>query len=258
MRINEVFILNKGTKVIITITFSVSVLAILFAFFYYRGINRSEDPRVRQARELLAHYDEATGKINSMDFFPLLDSARAVYASVPDYRNSFETGLILNNKCSALLLMALYDSTLAEKEKTTLLNLAMAYCDSSIANYSEWIAGWENLPENEIESRIRPFMQKDDPAFQGYNFDRIVEQRIKYLVTAQVETPRRLSVSLTNKGTIYRHMRQQDSALIYYREALGLWPENRTAESNLSVLMGGNPVKPSFLKSLFPPDKNKK
>jgi len=49
-----------------------------------------------------------------------------------------------------------------------------------------------------------------------------------------------------------------DSAFVYYQDALSLWKDNRTAESNLSVLLGGEPVKPNLIESLFPPDKNKK
>ena len=53
MLLRDIFKISKGTKVILAITFSVSVLAIVFAFFYYRSINKSEDPRIRKARELL-------------------------------------------------------------------------------------------------------------------------------------------------------------------------------------------------------------
>ncbi len=80
-------------------------------------------------------------------------------------------------------------------------------------------------------------MKENDPAFSGYNFKRVFSRRIKNMVAAQIETPRRLSVSLSNKGTIYRHMLKPDSALLYYQQALSLWKDNRTAKSNLSVLM---------------------
>jgi len=76
------------------------------------------------------------------------------------------------------------------------------------------------------------------------------------IVAAQIETPRRLSVSLSNKGTIYHHMMKPDSSLTCYQLALSLWKDNRTAKSNLNVLMGGEPIKPSLIELLFPPDKN--
>ncbi len=256
MRLKELLIISRGTKVIIGITFSVSLVAIIFAFFYYRSINRAEDPRVRKAREALFSYDKASGGINSYKAFHFLDSASLLYRSLPDYAGSFEIGLIHNNKCSALLLMALYDSTASEAEKSRLLDLSMRYCDSSIVNYKYWIDEWEGLSREDINAKVVPFMRENDPVFDGLNFNKVLSGRIKYIVTAQIETPRRLSVSLTNKGTIYRHKLMPDSALLCYQEALTIWKDNRTAKSNMSVLLGGEPVNPSLIESLFPPDKN--
>lgn len=258
MRFREIFIISKGTRVIFMITFSVSVLAIIFAFFYYRDINNSEDPRVNKAHKFLLQYEKESGRNNNLETFPFLDSANAIFMSYPDYEFSFEIGVIYNNKSSALLLMALYDSIIGEFEKNNLLTLAMKYCDSSISNYSAWITSWDSLPPEIIADRISPYMKKDDPAFRGYDFEKIFSRRVKNIVAAQIETPRRLSVSLSNKGTIYRHMMKPDSSLICYQLALSLWKENRTAKSNLNVLMGGEPIQPSLIESLFPPDKNKK
>ncbi len=258
MRLKELLIISRGTKVIIGITFSVSLVAIIFAFFYYRSLNRTEDPRVRKAREALFAYDKSSGGINSFEAFHLLDTASVYYRSLPDYASSFEIGLIHNNKCSALLLMALYDSTAGESEKSRLLDLSMRYCDSSIVNYRNWLDEWEGLSRETINDKVVPFMKENDPVFNGLNFNKVLSGRIKYIETAQIETPRRLSVSLTNKGTIYRHKLMPDSALLLYQEALTLWKDNRAAKSNMSVLLGGEPVNPSLIESLFPPDRNKR
>ncbi len=258
MRIGEIFIMSKGTKVVLVITFTISLMAVLFAFFYYRALNNLEDPRIRVATDLLARYDEVSARIELFNAFPILDSAQAIFRSYRDYESSFETGLVYNNKSSALLMLALYDSTVTEYEKQTLLELSMKFCDSSIVVYSSWIKEWSELTEKTIAERIAPFMDNTDPAFAGLNFPNIFAARVKNISIAQIETPRRLSVSLTNKGTIFRHMLLADSALIYYNRALSLWKDNRTAISNLSVLMGGEPVKPTIIESLFPPDKNQK
>lgn len=258
MRVREILIISHGTKVILAITFIVSITAVIFAFFYYRGINKSEDPRIRKAREYLLEYEKISGVVNTINAFSLLDSAFAIFNALPDYSSSFEAGLIYNNKCSSLLLMAIYDSTINEAEKNKLLALSMKYCDSSIIAYKKWISDWDGLSPEEINEKLSPFMKADDPAFKGFNFNKVLARRVKNIVTAQVETPRRLSVSFTNKGTIYRHMLNPDSSFAYYQKALALWKDNRTAKSNLSVLTGGNPVKPTLIESLFPPDKNKK
>lgn len=258
MPVKDFFILSKGTKVILLITFTVSMLTLTFAFFYYRSINRSEDPRIQRARELMLKFDKIPVTARSFEVFPLLDSAAVIFRSLADYANSYESGLIQNNKASTLLVMALYDSTLQPAEKNTLLALSSAYCDSSIMLYERWISDWGTLSPDAIADRIRLFMMEDDPAFAGLNFHRVFSRRVKNIVMAQVETPRRLSVSLTNKGTIFRHTMQPDSSMICYRQALSLWKDNRTAASNLQVLLGGEPVKPSLIESLFPPDRKKK
>jgi len=255
MHLREFFIISKGTKVIFAITFSVSLLAILFAFFYYRSKNMAEDPRITGARELLLEYDKASGSMTGFDLFPLLDSAQAVFKSLPDYACSYEPGVIFNNKCSALLLMAIYDSTISSSEKLVLLGLSMNFCDSSITCYKRWKSEWGRLSSEEVRYKLSRLMLKDDPGFNKVNFERVFNRRVENILDARIETDRRLSVSITNKGIIYRHMQQQDSALICYREALNLWKDNRIARSNLSVLMGGKPIKPSFIESLFPPNK---
>jgi len=258
MKLREILIPSKGTKVILVITTSVLILTLVFAFFYYRRINNSADPRIRKAHELLIKYDKTSGNINRIDLFPLLDSANSIFKSYPDYETSFEAGVILNNKCSALLLQALYDSTINDSEKWNLLELSMNYCDSSIIVYQNWIAEWGELSSEKIADKIRFYMNEKDPEFKDADFRLIFSGRVKNIATAQIETPRRLSVSLSNKGTIYRHMMKPDSALYYYQSALSLWKDNRTAKSNMSVLMGGKPIKPTIIESLFPPDKNKK
>jgi len=103
-------------------------------------------------------------------------------------------------------------------------------------------------------------MHVGDPAFRGYSYNKILSRRGKNIIAARIETSRRLSVSLSNKGIIYRHLLMPDSALVFYQQALLLWKENRSAKSNLSVLMNGDPVKPVLSNLSFLPidTKNRK
>jgi len=257
MSLKGLIVISPGTRKLLAITLSVALLAVIFAFFYYRGVNRSEDPRVAEARWFMAEYDRVSGGKSSYALFHLLDSAASIYNRVPGYESSWERGVIYNNKCSGLLLMALYDSTITESEKNTLLDLSVSYCDSSITVYTGWLDEWENLSEEAVVQRLLLDMNKEDPAFAGLNSARVFRKRVRDVLLARIETPRRLSVSYTNKGTAYRHMMGQDSALVYYKKALTLWEDNRTAESNLSVLLGGEPLKPGIIESLFPPDRKK-
>jgi tetratricopeptide (TPR) repeat protein len=258
MKLKGIFIITQGTKKIVAITMSVSLLTIIFAYFYYRGINRSEDPRITRAKKFLAEYEGLDSGIKQIEAFHLLDSAFVIFNALPDYKHSFEKGIIYNNKCSGILLNAIYNAEINEDEKHRLLYRSMNFCDSSILIYRKWLNEWENLSPEEVAGRIRPFMNEDDPAYAGLNFRKIFDRRIKNIITAQYETPRRLSVSYANKGTVYRHLNEPDSALFYNRLALSLWEDNRTAESNLNVLLGGEPVKPKLIESLFPPDRKKR
>ncbi len=257
MKISDLFRMTKGTRVVISITLGVCGTAILIAVFYYRSLNRAADPRLLPVRELILKSEKLTGTRKAPEAFLVLDSALRILRSMPGYENSYETGVIFNNSCSAWLLTALYDTTLASSEKEKMLLLAHSFADSSTRIYRAWISEWDSLPADQIRTRIAPFFTSDDPAFAGRSPGSILDKRIKDIREAQIETPRRLSVSLTNLGTIHRHLNQPDSALICFAEALHIWNENRTAQSNLNVLKGGKPVKPSLIQSLFPPDKKK-
>lgn len=257
MAVRDIFIISRGTKVVLMITFLVSVIAVLTALFYFGSINRSEDPRIETARDMLVRYDALPYGYDLTDRLELLDSAGSVFRSYPDYANSFETGVILNNKSSAFLIIALYDTSVTSSEKDVLLGLAMTYADSSITVYRRWLEEWGLFDREEVERRIRMEMLPTDPAFKGRNYEKLIARRVKNQLTAQMETLRRLSVSLSNKGIIYRHIQKYDSAAGYFGEALSLWKNNRVAKSNLNVLMGGDPVKPGIIESLFPPDRKK-
>lgn len=258
MSLRDLTVISPGTRKVLAITLSVALLAVIFAFFYYRGVNRSEDPRVAKAREYMAEYDRLSGGTDSYALLHLLDSANLIYRRVPGYSSSYETGVIYNNKGSSLLIKALYDSSLTETDRVACLNLSISYCDSAVVVYRNWLDVWEPLSEEGVAVRLMEGMSENDPAFAGLNFNTVFRKRIKDIMLARVETPRRLSVSYTNKGTAYRHLMMPDSALVWYERALTIWKHNRTAESNLSVLLGGEPVKPGIIESLFPPDRKKK
>ncbi len=170
MRVKDIFRMSKGTRVILTITLSVSVMAIIFALFYYRNLNNSEDPRIRKAKKYLLEFDKVSGKENFYAGILLLDSANKIFKSYPDYESSYEIGVILNNKCSAFIITALYDTSIMDFEKKTLLSIAMKYCDSSISNYTAWITKWDSLSGETIEKNLQLQMDESDPVFKDVNF----------------------------------------------------------------------------------------
>lgn len=258
MSLKDLTVISQGTRRLLAITLTVALLAVIFAFFYYRGVNSSEDPRVAKAREYMAEFDRLSGGTESFALFHLLDSANRIYKLVPGYGFSYETGVIYNNKGSSLLMKALYDSSLTYPEKVTLLELSVSYSDSAVIVYRNWLEQWEPLTEEEVSLMLKEEMSENDSAFEGLNFIHIFKKRVRDILLARVENQRRLSVSYTNKGTAYRHLMMPDSALVYYEKALVIWEHNRTAESNLNVLLGGVPLKPGIIESLFPPDRKKR
>ena len=99
MKLKDIFEISQGTRKLLAITISVTLSAIVFAYFYYRGMNRSEDPRIMEAKELLLEYEKMTRGISGIESFYILDSAFAIFSSIPDYDGSYEKGVIYNNKC---------------------------------------------------------------------------------------------------------------------------------------------------------------
>lgn len=250
-------LVSRGTRVVILVTVSISVLTAGVAYLYYGAVNRYEDPRILAARHILSSYDNLPQQVDLIERFHLLDSAASVFKSIPDYAHSYEMGIVLNNKASALILEALYDTAVSIAEKETQLEWALVYVDSSITLYRSWMSEWTHLTKAEVEKRVRTSMHPGDPAFKGLSMERLISRRVKSQLTAQIETPRRLSVSLSNKGIIYRHLKDYEASANCFAQSLALWKHNRVAKSNLSVLMGGKPVKPGIIESLFPPDRNK-
>ena len=81
---------------------------------------------------------------------------------------------------------------------------------------------------------------------------RYLDTRVEEIQDAEKETPRRLSVSYTNLGIVYRYRKDYESAAACYRKAMDLWEDNLTAENNLNLLRGRPRKKRNFLRKLFP------
>jgi tetratricopeptide (TPR) repeat protein len=187
---------------------------------------------------------------------PLLDSIENIFVKVPGYKESYEPGIVYNDRGSAYLSMALYgnkDST----EKFRLLELAEKNIDSAIVIYNVWLDKNSGLSKLELSQVVKPFFSENNLAFRGKNYSKIIRKRVDDLVLAQKETPRRLSVSYTNLGIVQRHQYKQNEAVESYIKAIKLWKDNFTARNNFNVLMGKPPKDRSIIDQLFPPDKNK-
>jgi len=250
---------NKPTRALILILSALVFISILISYHYYQGINNTVDPRIKKARVLYEKYNDYA-KTNSLDsILVLMDSIEAVYSNHLHYRNSFEIGVLYNNKAASYLTMALYmDSTDNQNDKQdSIISLAETMVNKSIAVYTDWLQQFENKSREEIKRLIEPDFYKGLEQYPDELQQKFINNRIDEIQEAQLETKRRLSVSYTNLGIIRRHGMQYEEAARHYKTALDLWQRNMTAENNLNLLLGKPLEKRSFLRKLFPPERIK-
>jgi tetratricopeptide (TPR) repeat protein len=252
----SIFQFTRQTRNLILVMIVIVVLGVVAAWIYYRHENAAVDPRIMDARLMLKEYDELMKEGAFEDGMVLLDSIEHLYQKVPCYANSFEMGVVFNNRASAWLTMALY-KTHDSLQKVEMLELARREIIRSIRFYEAWIAQYESYTDKQIQAEVIRCFPSSDPIFQGKDYLRILNKRIDDIKLARIETPRRLSVSYSNLGIIQRHQYQQDSAIQSYIKALKLWKRNPTAKNNLNTLMGREPEDESIIQQLFPPDRRK-
>jgi tetratricopeptide (TPR) repeat protein len=252
---NVLKISNQTKKVLVGI-FIIICISLLVAYIYYDGKNRAEDPRIVQTKFMFRQFDELMKENKSSSAIPLLDSIEIILVNVPGYKESYEQGIVYNDRGSAYLSMALYGSK-DSTERVGLLEKAKKNIDSGIAIYNIWLDKNSALTKEELSQNAKPFFSENDLVFQGKNYNKILKKRVEDLILAQRETPRRLSVCYTNLGIIQRHQYKQNEAVESYIKAIKLWKDNFTARNNFNVLMGKPPKDRSIIDQLFPPDKNK-
>ena len=251
----NIFRISAQTKRVLVGIFIIICTSLLVAFIYYNGKNKAEDPRIVRTKNMFRQFDELMKENKFSAALPLLDSIEIILLKVPGYKESYEPGIVYNNRGSAYLSMALYSSN-DSLEKFRLLEISEKNIDSSIAIYNTWIDKNNNLSEAELSKNTEPFFSENDVAFKGRNIKKIIRKRVEDLVLAQKENPRRLSVCYTNLGIVQRHQYKQNEAVESYIKAIKLWKDNYTARNNFNVLMGKPPEDRSIIDQLFPPDKN--
>jgi tetratricopeptide (TPR) repeat protein len=250
---------NNPTRALILILSALVFTGVLISHHYYKGINDAVDPRVKQARLLYEKYNDYA-KTNRFDsIFHLMDTLEAVYSKYPHYRNSYETGVLYNNKAASYITMALHlDSTGNQTERQdSIFSMAEKMVNKSIVIYTDWLKRFEHKSREEIKDLIEPVFYSGLEQYSRELQETFINNRIEEIQEAQLETKRRLSVSYTNLGIIKRHRMQYEEAAKNYKTALDLWDQNMTAENNLNLLLGRPLKERSFLQKLFPPERNK-
>ena len=252
----NIFKISGQTIKVLVGIFIIICISFFVAYIYYNGKNRAEDPRIVQTKYMFKQFDNLMKENEFSSALPLLDSIEVILLKVPGYKESYEPGIVYNDRGSAYLSMALYDKK-DSTEKFRLLESAKKNIDSAIVIYNVWLDKNSGLSKLELSQAVKPFFSENNLAFKGKNYSKIFHKRVDDLVLAQKETPRRLSVTYTNLGIIQRHQYKQNEAVESYIKAIKLWKDNFTARNNFNVLMGKPPKDRSIIDQLFPPDKNK-
>lgn len=250
------FKLNKGTVFVVLVVAVVCLAGFLTAYIYYSSKNKAEDPRVVENKFRFLRYDKFMQENKPAFALMVLDTIEFTFAMAPGYSDSYEIGIVYNNRSSVYITRALYQTS-DSVQKQILLDSALHYSLACIDWYNAWNDKYGNLNKETLMERTMPFFKPSDPVFEGRNAEKIVKKRVEDILLAQKELARRFSVAYTNLGIVQRHKLRLSEAVESYTKALKLWKDNPSALSNLNVLMGKPPKDRSVIDKLFPPDKNK-
>ncbi|OFY50912.1 MAG: hypothetical protein A2W85_04695 [Bacteroidetes bacterium GWF2_41_31] len=245
---------NKSTRALVIIISALVLFTLLIAHFVYKNINESVDPRIVKARSLYEGYNELAQR-NAIDsIYLLMDEIEVIYNSFDHYRNSYEVGVLYNNRAATYLTVALFtDSTLMSKKmKDSLVNLSEIAARKSIQIYEDWLSKYQDKSFEEIDQIASADFYIGLEMYNKEQQSRFFKRRIKEIETAQSETRRRLSVSYTNLGMVYRHRLDYEAAAKCYKKAIHLWDKNLTAENNLNILFNKPVRERNFIQKMFP------
>lgn len=243
---------RKGTKTVIAVMTVLVLFGILIAYLYYNKINKSEDPRVVMAKVKYGDYNQLVVKNDFDAVFKTLDTIEQIYLRCEDYKNSYEMGVVQNNKAAAWLTLALIEKD--DSVKFSYLDSAKQYTEKGIEIFMNWQKDYQTLERNDIIIKISGFYDPKDSAFKNLNLVDIINKRTDDIIKAQTETNRRLSVAYTNLATIFRHSGDYEKAILLNKKALGLWPDNLTAKNNINILLGRPIEERTAIEKLFPKD----
>jgi len=256
--------INKPKRALMLIMGALVIISFGIAQLYYSYENNSVDPRIVEARQLYSRYDNYTELNNFKGIFSLLDSIENIYNAFQHYENSFEMGVLYNNRAAAYLSMALYFENnslsldgITTLSKDSLIELSDTYVAKSIQLYENWLIKYADKDKIQIKNSLKENFSIGLEEYTAKENQRFLLKRIQEIQEAQLETKRRLSVAYTNLGIVKRHQGKYKEAIEHYTYALKLWDRNLSAENNLNTLFNQPLKKPNMLQKILPPDKNK-
>lgn len=254
---------NKSTRAVILVMIALVIIGMLIAKAYYGNIKKSIDPRVAEARILYAKYDAYAMEGNFYKVFPLLDSIENIYKKTTHYQNSFELGVLYNNRAAAFLTLLMYSDSIpiqynpySKLSSDSILKLAELNAQKAISQYSIWSTLFSGKTAEEIFKAIQPDFIVGFEEYDDETKTKFINSRVKDIEDALAENNRRLSVCYTNLGVVFRKKELYKEAVEQYNKALELWDRNLNAENNMNKLLGRPLKKRNFIQRLFPPPKD--
>ena len=246
---------KKNVRNLIFTMLAITAIGIGIAIHHYSSVNQSVDPRIKNARVMYQKYNEFAQQSQYDSIFDLMDRIEEVYSAIPHYRNSYEVGVLHNNRAAAYLSIFLQADSYPLADTLKILGNAEKEAKHSIHIYNKWMKEYSNKEEEAIKEKIKEGFLQGLESYGLNEQDKYLNKRVKEFMEAQTENQRRLSVSYTNLGIIKRHQQKYDSAAIFYAKAIELWDRNLTAENNLNILLNKPLKKRGVIESLFPPER---
>jgi len=244
---------NRKTRALIFIMCALVLSGFIISHFYYKSVNASVDPRIVPARKLYENYNLLAQENKLDSIFWLMDTIESIYTRVDHYENSFEVGVLYNNRAATYLSLLMHEEDVIVSD--SLLEAADHAINKSIAIYENWLMSYDGKSEQELEKDLEKDFLVGLEDYDEVDQQKFLHKRIKEIIEAQVETKRRLSVSYTNLGLVYRHQLQYEAAALSYQKAIENWDRNLTAENNLNKLLGRPEKKRNLIQKLFPPER---
>jgi tetratricopeptide (TPR) repeat protein len=253
---------NRPTRALILVMIAFVIAGLVIAKIYYTRANNSIDPRIIPARQLYSKYDTYASIGNYNRLFSLLDSIETIYKKYKHYSNSYELGVLKNNRSAALITIALYSDSIRADfnpffgvNRDSLLLMAEENALGAIAYYENWLLRYSGKSKDEIAKEIEDQFFSDFVVESEKERKIYLKARAKEISVAVLEADRRLSVSYTNLGVLYRVKGDLEAAARQYKKALDLWDRNLSAENNVNSLLGRPIKKRNILQKLFPPER---
>ena len=244
---------NRKTRALIFIMCALVLSGFIISHLYYKSVNASVDPRIVPARKLYENYNLFAQENKLDSIFWLMDTIESIYTRVEHYEHSFEVGVLYNNRAAASLSLSMNEEDVTLKD--SLLEVANESINNSITIYENWLMSYDGKSEHELEKNLEKGFLEGLEEYDEVAQQKYLNKRIKEIIEAQVETKRRLSVSYTNLGLVYRYQLRYEEAALSYQKAIENWDRNLTAENNLNKLMGRPEKKRNLIQTLFPPER---